>query len=179
MKKEEITEQLTINHKAFAQKIEGLTEKDFVRIPGSKWTSGQQLDHILKSVIPTAKIFNSDPSVLESKFGLAEQPSRSYQILVNDYLKVLENLKDFVLPERFVPTKITFEHRKSALAELMGAVELLNSGIAQLDETTLDSHAVLHPAMGKLTLREMLYFTIYHVTHHDRQILDNLKNNPV
>ncbi|WP_422348761.1 DinB family protein [Flagellimonas sp.] len=178
MKKEEIIQQLKQNHQAFAKKLESLGSEDFTRIPGPKWTAGQQLDHILKSVVPTAKIFNTTPKVLEEKFGLAQNPSRSYKTLVDDYLKVLENLRDFVLPERFVPTKITIENRERTLSELLAATESLNQGLHFFDEAILDSHAVLHPAMGKLTLREMLYFTIYHVTHHDRQILGNLEKYP-
>ncbi|TMU57410.1 DinB family protein [Flagellimonas algicola] len=178
MKKDEIIQQLNQNHLAFAKKLESLGNEDFTRIPGPKWTAGQQLDHILKSVVPTAKIFNTPPKVLEEKFGLAQNPSRSYNTLVDDYLKILESLRDFVLPERFVPTRITIENRKQTLSELLAAIASLNRGLQLFDEAVLDSHRIVHPAMGKLTLREMLYFTIYHVTHHDRQILENLEKYP-
>ncbi|NBX80802.1 MAG: DinB family protein, partial [Flavobacteriales bacterium] len=33
-------------------------------------------------------------------------------------------------------------------------------------EDDLDKYVLPHPLLGKLTLREMLCFTIYHVKHH-------------
>jgi len=35
-----------------------------------------------------------------------------------------------------------------------------------MDEDDLDRVMLPHPLLGKLTLREMLFFTIYHVEHH-------------
>jgi hypothetical protein len=32
-----------------------------------------------------------------------------------------------------------------------------------------------HPLLGKLTLREMIYFTIYHVQHHHKLVQNQLK----
>jgi hypothetical protein len=40
----------------------------------------------------------------------------------------------------------------------------------------LDLLILPHPLLGKLTLREMLYFTLYHVEHHEKQVLENLKS---
>lgn len=156
-----------------------LSDVDFIRSPGNKWSTGQQLDHILKSVAPITKAFNVPPSVLESKFGLSQRPGHNYKDLVNIYQKALETKTDFPMPERFVPTEISLENRKSSLNELMELIERLTTGITQFEENVLDSHILLHPLLGKLTLREILYFTAYHVTHHDKQILENLETYPV
>lgn len=32
----------------------------------------------------------------------------------------------------------------------------------------LDKYILPHPLLGKLTIREMMYFTIYHVEHHKK-----------
>ena len=37
-------------------------------------------------------------------------------------------------------------------------------------EDDLDLYVIPHPLMGKLTFREILYFTIYHVKHHKKQM---------
>lgn len=178
MDKKEIRKHLELNHYRFTNKLDGLSAVDFERIPGNKWTAGQQLDHILKSVNPTAKIYNTDLTVLHEKYGLSNRVSRSYDQLVSDYLAVLDTLKDFVLPERFIPTKIAFAERSGHFENLHNAINDLVHGLQNFEETHLDTYLVKHPAMGKLTLREMLYFTIYHVTHHDKQILENLENYP-
>ena len=43
----------------------------------------------------------------------------------------------------------------------------------KLDEEDLDNYILPHPLIGKTTIREMLYFTIYHVQHHHKAIVDN------
>ena len=40
--------------------------------------------------------------------------------------------------------------------------------IDQWSESSLDRFKLLHPLLGRLTLREMLFFTIFHNEHHLR-----------
>jgi len=49
-------------------------------------------------------------------------------------------------------------------------VQALARRIDRFSETQLDQLILPHPLLGKLTLREMLYFTIYHVQHHQKQL---------
>jgi hypothetical protein len=41
-------------------------------------------------------------------------------------------------------------------------------------EAQLDQYLVPHPLLGKITLRELGYFTIYHTQHHLRNLLGRL-----
>ncbi len=47
--------------------------------------------------------------------------------------------------------------------------------VDSFSEAQLDALILPHPLLGKLTLREMLYFTIYHVQHHEKQALHNIQ----
>ena len=38
--------------------------------------------------------------------------------------------------------------------------------VQQYDENALDHYILPHPLLGKLTMREMLFFTIHHNFHH-------------
>ena len=51
---------------------------------------------------------------------------------------------------------------------LEGAAELLTS------QADLDRYRLPHPLLGKLTVREMLFFTVYHNYHHVRSVADRL-----
>jgi uncharacterized damage-inducible protein DinB len=51
----------------------------------------------------------------------------------------------------------------------------LNRKIDKISEEDLDKHILPHPLIGKTTIREILYFTIYHVQHHQKAIKENLK----
>ncbi|MFN2437645.1 MAG: hypothetical protein ABR503_00495 [Chitinophagaceae bacterium] len=46
-------------------------------------------------------------------------------------------------------------------------------------EEEIDRFVLPHPLLGKLTLREMMYFTIYHVEHHHKITIRNLETNNV
>jgi hypothetical protein len=44
--------------------------------------------------------------------------------------------------------------------------------IEKTKEEDLDIYLIPHPIIGKITLREFLYFTIYHIEHH----LNSMRN---
>ena len=44
-----------------------------------------------------------------------------------------------------------------------------------LSEKDIDTYRAPHPLIGKLTVRELVYFSIYHVGHHHKSIQKLLK----
>jgi hypothetical protein len=46
----------------------------------------------------------------------------------------------------------------------------LASSIGRWREEDLDYYRLPHPLLGKLTVREMLFFTVYHNYHHPRSL---------
>jgi hypothetical protein len=174
MDKTEITQMMDENHRQFISKLDYLSEVDFEYIPAQKWSAGQQLEHIIKSVKPVVTAFSMPLFVLKMKFGLTNRPSKSYENLVSKYLNVLEKNKGNTIPKKFEPKFIGIHKKKKKLVSLEKLVHQLNRKSARLSEKDLDTYILPHPVMGKLTLREMLYFTAYHVKHHEVQILNNL-----
>ena len=175
MNKQAIIPLLEKNHKTFIAKISSLSDIDFNRKPTSKWTSSQQLEHIIKSVKQVDMAFGLPMFVLKMKFGVANRPSSTYADLVNKYLRILEDKKDYVVPSGFFPEEIPLVRKEKSLKKLEKLATKLASRISRFSEEELDTYLLPHPLMGKLTLREMLYFTAYHAEHHDQQILPNLK----
>lgn len=174
MDKEHLISLLVRNHDSFLEKINGLSDDDFVRQPGSKWSAGQQLEHITKSVKPVDMAFGLPMFVLKMKFGLANRPSKNYDDLVTKYLNSLQKNIEFRMPSEFAPGQIPVSGKEKAIEKLGELVHKLCGRLAKFSEEELDKYILPHPLMGKLTLREMLFFTAYHVQHHDRQILENL-----
>jgi hypothetical protein len=177
MEKKAIIALLSKNHLDFIQKLSLLSDTDFEKRPNQKWTAGQQLDHIIKSVIPVKRAFDLPKFVLKEKFGLATKPSRTYKALVEDYLQTLKCYPNYKLPKEFAPSIIKFKDRSSSLQHLNKIVKNLNKAIMASSEEELEIYCLPHPVMGKFTLREILYFTAYHVTHHEKQILKNLQHS--
>lgn len=66
----------------------------------------------------------------------------------------------------FIPPVILFENKESLIKQYLLQKEKLISKIKRQSEEELDLYILPHPLLGKLTLREMLFFTIYHNRHH-------------
>ncbi|NNM18648.1 MAG: DinB family protein [Croceitalea sp.] len=174
MDKQSIAQLMHENHQKFISKLSALSDTDFEYKPAVKWTAGQQLEHIIKSVKPVVTAFSVPLFLLKMKFGLTNRPSKTYEELVEKYLGVLEKNKRYAIPKKFAPDYIGIHQRKKKLAYLNTLVLKLNRKANRLSEKDLDTYILPHPVMGKLTLREMLYFTAYHVQHHEVQIAQNL-----
>ena len=57
MTKPEIKNKIVTNHQNFIAIIENLTEEEFLLSINEKWSAGQQLDHIYRSVKPPGSSF--------------------------------------------------------------------------------------------------------------------------
>jgi len=170
---QELQQKLKENHLPFIRHIKELPDTDFLYSHNSKWTAGQQLEHIVKSVGPVALALSLPGFMLKLVFGKSNRPSRSYDQLIEKYKTKLE--AGYKSNSRFAPHPVTLEQRDSLLKKLFKSIHTLSGRINTFSEKQLDTLILPHPLLGKLTLREMLYFTIYHVTHHERQVIEHLK----
>ena len=176
MEKQQIINNIIDNHNTFISKLKSLSDDDFGRKPGNKWSAGQQLDHIIKSVKPVDMALGLPVFVLKMKFGVANRPSRSFEGLVEKYQNALKKNGDFEIPSDFAPAEITIDERDKGFEKLNKLVQKLCKRLVKFSEAELDKYILPHPLIGKVTLREMLHFTAYHALHHERQILENLTN---
>jgi len=172
MNGEEIKNKLQENHKQFAELILSLNDHDFLFTANNKWTAGQQLDHIYRSVAALKQALVLPKFVIRLIIGKANRPSRDYASLVAKYKLKLE--AGGRAGSRFVPSTVGPGDKNKLKDKLLKAVNGLCKSIDRYDEQQLDHYILPHPLLGKLTLREMLYFTIYHAEHHQQLTLRNL-----
>jgi hypothetical protein len=172
MKKSEITSLLSEKHKQFLAAFPALTEKEFITPVNGKWSPAQQLDHIIRAVDPVVLAFSLPTFVPRLMFGKANRPSKTYQALVEKYqAKLAAGGK---ASGRFIPKATPFQKREKAIAKLYALVQKLNKAVEAKSEQQLDTLILPHPLLGKLTFREMLYFTAYHAEHHEKATKKNL-----
>ena len=172
MTKSEITTLLTEKHRQFLAAFPALTEKEFTTSVNGKWSPAQQLDHLIRSVSPVVLAFGLPALIPRFMFGKANRPSKTYEALVDKYL--LKLTAGGRASGRFIPTGIPFQKRQAGMVKLSRLVEKLNKLIEGKTEQQLDTYILPHPLLGKLTFREMLYFTAYHAEHHEKATLKNL-----
>ncbi len=173
MNKHEIIADLSAKHAAFAAYINSLNEKEFTASLNQKWTAGQQLEHIYKSVFPLARVTVSQDALVKMNFGMANRASKSYDLVIGEYEQQISKGAKATAP--FEPATVGFNDRAELLEKLQSTLHKLNNQIENFTEQELDDYLIPHPLLGKLTLREMLYFTGFHVVHHHRQTINNLE----
>jgi len=175
--KEEIIREITLQHNNFKQTISALDQKTFDFSWQEKWTPGQQLVHIKKSVAPVVLAFRLPRFLLKYQFGLTNRPSRSYEALVARYLKALDGATA-AAPKQFQPPAVPFETRQKQFKAYESVVQKFIKAAQKCADQDLDYYVIPHPLIGKLTLREMLFFCIYHVQHHHAITQEIIRNSP-
>ncbi|HSE37429.1 MAG TPA: DinB family protein [Blastocatellia bacterium] len=109
-------------------------------------------------------------------FGSASAPSDSYHRLRDRYWEVLAG---GAMAARFAPKVARVPNdlgawQQELLAQCRDSVSRLRQAAARWSESDLDVYRLPHPLLGKLTLREMLFFTLYHFAHHEANVVRRL-----
>jgi hypothetical protein len=172
MQKQEIIRVLTTSHQSFISYIDDLTEKEFLSTYQNKWTAGQQLEHIYLAVRPVALAVHLPKILVRLMFGKSMREGKTYDELVKKYVTVLESGGKASRP--FIPRHVPWTQKKPLSIKLDTKIRSLCAGVERFSEQELDTMRLPHPLMGTIMVREMLYFTIYHVEHHERLIKRNL-----
>jgi hypothetical protein len=171
MDKQQIAEQLQARHAEFCQILASFDEAEYLAAPAGKWNAGQQLDHICRSVGPVNLAFGLPGIVPRLLFGKANRPSRTYELVVEKYHAKLS--AGGRASGRFVPPPADWNARAALLEKLEKRTAALARKVQKMTDNQLDTLLLPHPLLGKLTFREMLHFTIYHVQHHQKSLLRN------
>ena len=154
----------------FNSYINSLNKEQFELRPDKKWSAGQNLDHLIRAIKPLQLAYGLPKLALVILFGKTNRPSRSYEEVVNKYKIKLEAGGKASGP--FIPPGIEFAKKDRLIKKYSRHKQKLISKIEKQSDADLDNYILPHPLLGKVTLREMLFFTIYHNEHH----LELLKN---
>ncbi len=170
MNKSELQQNLLKQYASFIDCINSLPPEEVEISHNGKWSPVKQVDHLVRSVAPVRLAFTLPSFFLRIFFGTANRPSRKYDELVARYHTKLQT--GGKASGRFLPHEKPLSVLKLT-TQLTGLIKSLNLKLDSFSEEQLDKLILPHPLLGKLTLREMLYFTIYHVQHHHQQVLAN------
>ena len=183
MLKPDIQKTLLDLYPASVQKLSKLSPGQWMEtpIPG-KWSIAEQLNHLLLSGYSIGSLLKQ-PDAFFTTFGSATGNQKSYDELYKAYLKV--NNGTLIATSRFTPKKEELQIGEEGLAAWEALIYKTHGRLAtNWDEDRLDQTQFPHPAMGIMTMRELMYFKIFHTKHHylaiDRLIkLLNQKDNIV
>jgi len=164
--KSDIIEALHSSFEDISTFLESVPNDIFHQRLNDKWSIAENLDHLILSN-------KSIPSVLKKNklffltFGFSFSGSENFETLkANYHLKL--NQDGPPIRNAFLP-KNTKEISKEKFQENWQKIgPKYAPRLAEWSEKDLDRFRLPHPLLGKLTFREMLFFTVFHNEHHLR-----------
>ena len=100
----------------------------------------------------------------------------TYDELVARYHKALDGMTA-AAPKEFSPEAVAYSERKKKFSAYKKVVAKLAKVAEKCSDHDLDYYVVPHPLMGRVTLREILFFSIYHVQHHHKITEEIIKHH--
>jgi hypothetical protein len=146
---------------------------EFFTRQGEVWSASENMDHLLRSVKPLTKALKLPKITLRGIFGKPGKSSLTYEELCQIYRDELA--KGAQASGRFLPAQENpiaegaEEKKQEYLSRWANVSSELVSSAEKWEENELDQYLLPHPILGKLTIREMLFFTIYHNLRHASQ----------
>lgn len=145
----------------------GLTDDELLLRVGEAWNPAEHLAHLCTSVSAVARGFGMPRWLLRIRFGRARGPSRGFEQMREAYRARLAaggGATGAFVP---APEEGGADERRTALLARWARVNArLRGALDGWSERDLDRIVLPHPLLGKLTTREMLFFTLYHDLHH-------------
>lgn len=166
MKKQQLTQLLKENFIALNDWAVNHDDGQFaVSEREGKWTTGQHIDHLIRSTAMVTKGFSYPKFILKWKFGVNNRKERSFEETYARYKKALADGSAKAYG-RYLPEEITNNQKSQKLTELKCQGKKFISVVNKQSEENLSKYIIPHPVIGLLTLREMAYFTAFHTVHH-------------
>ena len=171
MKKTEIIECLESSFAELVSFFENQEDSQFDQpIAPGKWTFGQHAEHLLLSARALKKAMKMPKIMLRTTFGTKnERPEKTYGEVVKKYRsKLAEGLVAATNPPgtRFAPSGAGTKPKGEILDKFKSEMSELKAITGKWKEEQLTKYLLPHPLLGKMTVREMLYFTVFHTKHH-------------
>lgn len=147
------------------------TPETFVTKVDRTWSPAENVVHLLKSTRPVVRALKLPRWLLGLLFRKATAPSRHWLPLREAYLQKLATGTE---AGSYGPTTRRYEDPARAQQQLVGklndALSQLRSALERWNDADLDRYQLPHPALGKLTVREMVMFTLFHYEHHVKKV---------
>jgi hypothetical protein len=143
---------------------------------GAAWSPAEHVRHLTVSAAAVARGMEISLPILWLLFGRAGRGSRSFEVVRDTYLERLA--AGAKASGRYLPAAGpspaaggALTPRDQLLEEFRRASRRLLAAVERWHEVDLDRFRLPHPILGRLTVREMLFFTVYHQAHHLNRLL--------
>jgi DinB superfamily len=170
-----IAQQLRTTASEFTNYCSSTKDDAFFYQPVDKWSAAQQVKHLITSVKTATLAYTLPKFMVRWIAGKPNRNSRSFDELLAKYkMKLGQGGR---ASKRFVPKPIPATYGKEKLLKkfIAAMYTLANAITRKWNEPLTDQYIAPHPLLGKITLRELGYFTIFHAEHHLNSIKERIK----
>jgi hypothetical protein len=160
----------------FSQTCNGIDEVAFFKRHGEKWSVAENVQHLIISTNASSLAWYLPLFLVRWIGGTPNRNSRTYDELKDKYYKKLSD--GGRASSRFVPKPIEIKYGKQKLLDNWNkaTAKFIQTLSKNRTENNLDNYLVKHPLLGRITLRELGYFTIFHTEHHLHSIQKAIEN---
>ena len=175
MNKKELIEKLYIEKDSLINFINSIDEKSFTYKPSiEKWSCAEQAVHLITSTGSSILPYKLPGFLVKLLFVTYKQNIKSYDELVALYNSKLNN--GAKASGKYANTdKAKSYDKKSITSKLDNTYKNFIQAVEKCEDAKLDRCQVPHPLLGKISLRDLIYFTIYHTAHHTENMKEMLR----
>ena len=166
MTKQEIITASENVFKQFSETCDAINDTGLFSRSDNKWSVAENIQHLIISTNTTALAYYLPKFLVKWIGGTPNRKSGSFDELKEKYYKKLS--EGGRASGRFVPKPIEIKYGKQKLMSNWNKATLKYIGALtnRRTEADLDNYLARHPLLGRITLRELCYFTIFHTEHH-------------
>jgi hypothetical protein len=169
MRKEEIIGGFESAIGAILADVETSSEAEFYTNKNDKWSAAVNFAHLTLSAKVVARGLAAPKIALWLKFGRQfKRDSVSYDEIVEKYL--IANAIPRTNATGFEPRMHTDSTKAYEIKQFVDIHNKLTTTLSKWTEKQLDTYLIPHPLMGKITVRELLCFLVYHIKHHQKAV---------
>ena len=154
-------------HQAFDAVTELVREADAEMLHAEtpeRWSVIGHFKHLILSAKPVASALKRTDEEL-ARLSVPNGPSRTYEGMIQTYHLVLNAAGGKSTPP-FFPEQLGEMTDEQLIESWLMIRDKLVGRLAAWSEERLEKSGLPHPRMGPLTMREMMFFTIFHTEHH-------------
>ncbi len=167
----------------FSETCSLIKDTELFARPDNKWSVAENIKHLIISTSTTTLAYSLPKFLVRWMGGTPNRASGTYEELQEKYYKKLSD--GAKASGRFIPKPIEVKYGKSARMNRSDGQKLLHNWntatvkyigalTAKRTEEDLDHYLARHPLLGRITLRELCYFTVFHTQHHLNSIQKNM-----
>jgi uncharacterized damage-inducible protein DinB len=148
--------------------VSPLSVEQFTTKPNAEtWSIAQEFDHVIKVASAVSSALKISPFILKWKFGKPNRSIRSYEQMHTKFTSALASVGGKAkAPATFKSEEDKLFNKEEMLKHWSSTLAKFDQRINKWSDKNLDKVLLPHPMLGKMMVREMLYFTHIHTRHH-------------